>query len=383
MTATFTLPHLQPVAYVCDLPSTAVNWLPEKPMQVAQQQFLQEKAVVLPPVEDRRRSGRRPLSSIAALNSVELPLANVVSCFSLGDRVDLKAIAMAARNVEYNPKRISACIMAARHGQDLRHRQSGRHRLQKRSDGQVGRQNIRPHCAENRQNDLFLRLSHLQYGRSLRHEILHLFGGNGQRFEERDLIRTRKIPRFVLHDAQTQSRRCRLRHRQDFHHRRQNATRHPTSFPQHLPHLEQVPGRQIDPFFSIRLLTSLFGCCLRSDYLFAVHLSSISFCMYVVQQSNTSVIFKHVLTTIVFICTTHVWYNWHSNRTGFSKPTSSTVILWLAETHLCSETARRKLHFMFWSRRPCLMFTLKFESPFLLILVFYLAVISLAVIILI
>ena len=54
---------------------------------------------------------RRPVTRFEV---EELPLSNVVSAFELGGKVNLKKIAMAARNVEYNPRRFSACIMRIR-----------------------------------------------------------------------------------------------------------------------------------------------------------------------------------------------------------------------------------------------------------------------------
>lgn len=41
-------------------------------------------------------------------------LQNIVSTFSLGCELDLRSIALRAKNSEYNPKRFAACIMRIR-----------------------------------------------------------------------------------------------------------------------------------------------------------------------------------------------------------------------------------------------------------------------------
>ena len=41
-------------------------------------------------------------------------LQNIVSTFNLGCELDLRSIALRAKNSEYNPKRFAACIMRIR-----------------------------------------------------------------------------------------------------------------------------------------------------------------------------------------------------------------------------------------------------------------------------
>lgn len=57
---------------------------------------------------------RTPITPMSVDHQIVPQLQNIVSTVNLGCKLDLKKIALHARNAEYNPKRFAAVIMRIR-----------------------------------------------------------------------------------------------------------------------------------------------------------------------------------------------------------------------------------------------------------------------------